>query len=73
MSDYIIKWPETYAISGLCRFFASDVQDFPVDNRFEEALVYFVAYKCYLDDDADTVNANLAESYLGKFSTKAQL
>lgn len=50
-----------------------EVQDFPIDSRFEETLVYFVAYKCYLDDDADTVNANLAESYLGKFSTKAQL
>ena len=30
MSDYIIKWQGTYAVSGLCRFFASDVQDFLV-------------------------------------------
>ena len=47
--------------------------DFQIDSRFEEALVYFVVHKCYLDDNTDTVNAQLAEQYLGKFNTKAQL
>ena len=47
--------------------------DFPIDSRFEEALVCFVVHKCYLDDNTDTVNAQLAEQYLGKFTTKAQL
>ena len=44
-----------------------------INARFEEALVYFVVHKCYLDDDTDTTNQQLAEIYLGKFNTKAQL
>lgn len=48
-------------------------QSFPIAPRYEEALVYFVAHKCYLDDDPDTTNGQLAELYLSKFNTKAQL
>lgn len=48
-------------------------QSFPIDVRFEEALVFYVCYKCYLDDDTDTANQALAESYLAKFNTKAQM
>lgn len=71
--------PETRYVNGLLVDAVvlpnaeDEEQDFPIDKRFEEAMVYFVCYKCYLDDDADTVNAGLAESYLGKFNTKAQL
>ena len=48
-------------------------QSFQIDVRYEEALVFYVCYKCYLDDDTDTANHALAESYLAKFNTKAQL
>lgn len=44
-----------------------------VDDRFEEALVYYVVHKCYLNDDSDTVNATLAADYLSKFNVKAQI
>lgn len=67
--------PETRYVDGRLVDFVEIGEDgsFPIDRRFEEALVYFTVYRCYLDDDADTVNAQLAESYLGKFNTKAQL
>ena len=48
-------------------------QEFPIDRRYEEALVYFVVHKCYLDDDVDESNQAPAESYLGKFNAKAQM
>lgn len=51
----------------------SDTAEISIDSRYEEALVYFVVHKCYLDDAADTVNAQLSELYLGKFNTKSQL
>lgn len=44
-----------------------------IEDRYEEALVFYVVYKCYLKDDTDTVNAELAERYLSKFNTKAQI
>lgn len=44
-----------------------------IHPRYREALVYYVVHKCYLDDDTDTANQALAESYLAKFNTKAQL
>lgn len=71
--------PETRYVNGvLCDAVIiptaeDEAQDFPVDARFEEALVYFVVHKCYLDDDPDIANGRLAELYLGKFNTKAQL
>lgn len=52
---------------------ASDADRIDVDDRYAEALTYFVVYKCYLDDDSDTTNQQLAESYLGKFNTKSLL
>ena len=71
--------PETRYVNGQLTDFvivpsadAAD-QSFPIDVRFEEALVFYVCYKCYLDDDTDTVNQALAESYLSKFNTKAQM
>lgn len=51
----------------------SDSAPVDVPDRYAEALVYYVVHKCYLTDDADTVNQQLAEAYLGKFNTKSQL
>lgn len=71
--------PETRYVDGALVDFVAvpdeDAQDqeFPIDRRYEEALVCYVCYRCYLDDDTDTTNQNLAESYLQKFNTKAQL
>lgn len=51
----------------------SDTEELTIKNRYEEALVYYVVHKCYLNDSTDTANAQLAEMYLGKFNTKSQL
>lgn len=48
-------------------------EEISINNRFEEALIYYVVHKCYLDDSTDTINLQLAESYLSKFNTKVQL
>lgn len=50
-----------------------DSEPIALNDRYETAIVYYVVYKCYQIDDTDTVNAQLAESYLGKFNTKAQI
>lgn len=67
--------PETRYVDGRLVNVVEISEDgsFQIDSRFEEALVYFVVHKCYLDDSSDTVNQQLAEQYLGKFNTKAQL
>jgi phage baseplate assembly protein W len=51
----------------------SNTEEIQVKPRYKEALVYYVVYKCYLNDSTDTMNAQLAEMYLGKFNTKIQL
>lgn len=69
--------PETRYVRGSL----VDLVSLPTDNdatidihdRYEEALVFYAVYKCYLDDDSDTVNHQLSELYLGKFNTKVQL
>lgn len=38
----------------------------PVSNRYEEALAYYAAHLCYLLDDPDTSNSELANTYLAK-------
>ena len=71
--------PETRYVNGrLVDFVAlpevgATDQSFEIHPRFKDALVCFVVHKCYLDDDTDTANQALAESYLAKFNTKAQL
>lgn len=69
--------PETRYVNGelfdAIELPASDMEELTIKNRYEEALVYYVVYKCYLVDNTDTVNAQLAEMYLGKFNTKSQL
>lgn len=67
--------PETRYVGGVLSDFdvgyATD--EIPVDDRFEEALAYYVVYYAYLKDDADTVNAQLAESFLAKAEKWMQL
>lgn len=48
-------------------------EDISINQRFLESIVYYIVYKCYLIDDTDTVNAQLAEMYLQKSNTYAQL
>lgn len=43
-----------------------------IEDNFEAALVFYVVYRCYLNDDSDTVNSQLAEMYLSKFNTNSQ-
>lgn len=38
----------------------------PIGDRYEEALAYYAAHLCYLLDDPDTANAELANTYLAK-------
>ena len=69
--------PETRYVNGeLVDYVALPEEDdavIDISDRFAEALTYYVAYRCYLDDSSDTVNQQLADSYLSKFNTKAQL
>ena len=39
-----------------------------MEDRWMEALVYYVIHQMYLKDDTDTANANLANVYYNKFS-----
>lgn len=39
-----------------------------MEDRWMEALVYYVIHQMYLKDDTDTANANLANVYYSKFS-----
>ena len=41
-------------------------EELPVANRYEEALAYYAAHLCYLRDDPDTANAELANAYFAK-------
>lgn len=67
--------PETRYVNGelfdVIELPDSDTEEILIKNRYEEALVYYVVHKCYLNDSTDTVNAQLAEMYLGKFNTRA--
>lgn len=68
--------PETRYVNGALKDYClpeNDGDEMEMDGRFREALVYYVVYKCYLYDDTDTVNAQLADSYLAKSNTYAQI
>lgn len=69
--------PETRYVGGNLYDYVelpqSSTEEIAVNSRYKEALVYYVVYRCYLNDDADTVNAQLADMYFGKFNAKAQL
>ena len=61
------------ALTGGVELPESDSDSIDIEDRFELALAYFTVYMAYLNDNSDTVNAQLAESYLSKFNTQAQL
>lgn len=68
--------PETRYVEGrLTDYTIPDDDEEPLlcEDRFREALVYYVVYKCYLTDDTDTVNAQLAENYLAKSNQYLQI
>lgn len=69
--------PETRYVNGvLCdgvNLPESDTAEISIKSRYEEALVHYVVYKCYLTDSTDTANAQLAEMHFGKFNMKAQM
>ena len=59
------------------RYIGNDVVDFveipedgdepiTIPDQYEEGLVYYVAHLCYLKDDPDTNNAELANAYFAK-------
>lgn len=43
-----------------------------VNDRYMQALVYYVAAKCLERDDSDTANAALASSYMNNFAAFAK-
>lgn len=51
----------------------SDGENIPVDVKFRESLVAYVAYKCLEMDSNDTQNLTLSESFLSKAKTLMQL
>jgi hypothetical protein len=69
--------PETRYVNGILIDFLelplSDDEDLLIKSKYEEALVHYVVYKCYLTDSTDTANAQLAEMHLSKFNMKAQM
>lgn len=43
-----------------------------VNDRYRQALVYYVAAKCLERDDSDTQNLTLAATYMGNFAAMAK-
>lgn len=44
-----------------------------VNDRYEQALVYYVAAKCLERDDSDTANLALSATYMGNFAAMAKV
>jgi len=43
-----------------------------MEDRWQEALVYYVVFRMYLKDDPDTINNEQAKNYLSMFERSAQ-
>ena len=43
-----------------------------VNDRYQQALVYYVAAKCLERDDSDTANIQLSSAYMNNFATFAK-
>lgn len=43
-----------------------------VNDRYKQALVYYVAAKCLERDDSDTANMSLASTYMSNFAASAK-
>lgn len=71
--------PESRYVNGLLVEFSYPnegndeeiVRDFDLDieERWREALVYYVVYQLYLKDDADTQNLALSKEYFNRYTT----
>lgn len=51
---------------------ASGAVTLNVNDRYQQALVFFVAAKCLERDDSDTANTALAASYMNNFASFAK-
>lgn len=69
--------PETRYVNGLLTdgvpLPENDFEDFPIDGRFREGIVSYVAYKCLETENPDTQNISLADSYLNKAKSLMQI
>lgn len=69
--------PETRYVDGLlvdCVMIPDlDTDQISIDERFEDALVYYTAYLAYFDDCTDPVSKQLADDFLAKFNAFAQM
>ena len=69
--------PETRYVNGRLVDYVDlpslDTDSITIDERFEDALVYYTAYLAYSDDCTDSVSKTLADDFLAKFNSFAQL
>ena len=63
--EYDLSVPSVAPAGGWAAWAAS--QTISMDEFFQQALIFFVVYRMYLKDDADTNNAQLAKEYLAFF------
>ena len=68
--------PETKYVNGKCVGGIELPEDgnaeFPLDLRYREGVVSYVAHKCFERDNSDTQNLTLSETYLNKAKTLMQ-
>ena len=67
-----VRVPATRYVAGVVQDYIplpaepEDDTEFPVDNRYAEALSLYAAYLCYFNDATDTVNAERAAACLSR-------
>lgn len=52
---------------------ATDTDEIDINPRYEDCLAYYAAYMAYADDCTDPVSKQLADDFLAKFKTFAQM
>jgi len=68
-ADFVV--PETFPVTiGAASYDNAGYAALSInmEERFMEALVYYVIHQMYLKDDTDTANAGLAKTYYDKFA-----
>lgn len=69
--------PETRYVAGnLVDYVVLPVQDsadIDINPKYEDCLAYYAAYMAYSDDCTDPVSKQLADDFLAKFKTFAQM
>lgn len=68
--------PETRYVDGRLSDYVLELEEdteIPVDRRFEESLVLYTVYRVYQEDDSDTVNLQLGQTYLQRSEALMQL